>query len=75
MTLLPAGVRRVLVAGSTGAGKTTMARALSAARGLPHTEMDELWHGPDWEPRAEFAAGRAGAPNRRLGSTRLRGPG
>ena len=53
--VLPPGIRRVLVAGSTGAGKSTAARALAAALDLPHVEMDALWHGPGWTPREQFA--------------------
>ena len=51
---LPAGVRRVLVAGSTGAGKSSMARALAELRDLPYTELDALQHGPGWVPRPAF---------------------
>ncbi|MFB9376719.1 AAA family ATPase [Kineococcus gynurae] len=53
---LPADVRRVLVAGAPGAGKTTLARRIGAARNLPHTELDGLYHGPGWVPRPSFTA-------------------
>jgi adenylate kinase family enzyme len=53
---LPARPRRILVAGTSGAGKTTLAAALSARLDLPHTEIDGLHHGPGWVPRPEFVA-------------------
>jgi adenylate kinase family enzyme len=46
----------VLVAGTSGAGKTTLARAVAAALDLPHTELDALFHGPGWTPRPSFLA-------------------
>lgn len=48
--------RRILVAGTSGAGKTTLARRISATHGVPHTELDALHHGPRWTPRPEFEA-------------------
>jgi adenylate kinase family enzyme len=48
--------RKILVAGVTGAGKTTLARRIAASRGIPHTEIDALFHGPNWEPRPTFLA-------------------
>lgn len=46
--------RKVLVAGVSGVGKTTLAARISAAIDAPHTEIDGLFHGPAWEPRASF---------------------
>ena len=53
---LPVRPRRILVTGTSGAGKTTVAAALSARLGVPHTEIDGLHHGPGWVPRPAFAA-------------------
>ncbi|WP_309128515.1 AAA family ATPase [Microbacterium sp.] len=51
---LPLRPERVLIAGVTGSGKTTLARRLAARWGLVHHEIDALFHGPDWTPRPEF---------------------
>lgn len=50
----PALPRRILVAGSAGSGKSTLARELSTRLRLPYTELDSLYHGPDWTPRESF---------------------
>ncbi|HET89697.1 MAG TPA: adenylate kinase, partial [Chloroflexi bacterium] len=42
--------QRILVIGTTGSGKTTMAHRLSRRLGLPHIELDALHWGPDWTP-------------------------
>lgn len=53
---LPARPCRVLVAGTSGAGKTTLAAAVGRALDLPHVEVDALFHGPGWTPRPSFVA-------------------
>lgn len=53
---LPHRPRRVLVAGTSGAGKTTTAARLGLVLGLPHVEIDALFHGPGWTPREDFLA-------------------
>jgi adenylate kinase family enzyme len=53
---LPRQPQRVLVAGTSGAGKTTLARAVAGILGCPHVELDALYHGPGWTQRAEFVA-------------------
>lgn len=53
---LPALPQRVLVAGVSGAGKSTLSRRLAELLGLPYTELDALFHGLNWEPRADFVS-------------------
>ncbi len=47
---------RVVVIGSSCAGKSTFARALAASRGCALIELDELYWAPHWTPKptAEF---------------------
>jgi adenylate kinase family enzyme len=64
---------RLVVVGCSGSGKTTMARALSRALGIPHVELDAINWQPGWrdisvqEPEeffrrvADAAAGEAWA--------------
>jgi hypothetical protein len=49
-------MRRVLVVGSSGSGKTTFACALAARLGVARVELDALHHGPSWTQRPTFAA-------------------
>ena len=39
-------VRRVLVVGGPGSGKTTYARALAAELGVPHHDLDPVAYAP-----------------------------
>ncbi len=54
---------RIIIVGSTGSGKTTLAHRLSAMRGLPRIELDALHWGPHWTPvpKEEFRARAAQA--------------
>lgn len=51
-------MQRVIVIGTTGSGKTTLARALAARLGVPHGEQDAWNHLPGWQeaPLEEFRA-------------------
>ena len=54
--LRSAFVRRVSVVGNSGSGKSTLARELAASLGVPHLELDSVFHQPGWEslPEGEF---------------------
>lgn len=47
-------MQKILVAGSIGAGKTTLAQDLAVALDLPFAEIDALYHGPNWTKRPQF---------------------
>jgi adenylate kinase family enzyme len=47
----PSRLARVTIVGTSCAGKTTLARCLSHALDVPHTELDVLYWGPNWTPR------------------------
>ena len=51
---LPSRPSRVLVAGTSGSGKTTSAAQIGHLLQVPHVEIDALFHGPDWTPRPSF---------------------
>jgi adenylate kinase family enzyme len=48
--LWSAFVRRVSVVGNSGSGKSVLARELATTLGVPHLELDSVFHQPGWEP-------------------------
>ena len=65
---------RIAVIGNGGGGKTTLSRALGAALGLPHVEVDEIQFGPRWErvPADEVAAELEAQKQKRANFSRRR---
>jgi adenylate kinase family enzyme len=51
-------VERVSVVGNSGSGKTTLAAAIAAGLGVPHLELDSVFHQPGWTelPLEQFRA-------------------
>ena len=43
-------MQRIVVIGNAGGGKSTLSRAIAAARHLPHFEIDRLLWRPGWQP-------------------------
>ncbi|HEU4751124.1 MAG TPA: adenylate kinase [Acidimicrobiia bacterium] len=46
-------MRRVAVVGTTGSGKSTFAAALAGRLGVPHIELDAIYHQPNWTPLSD----------------------
>jgi adenylate kinase family enzyme len=44
------GMRRVSVVGSSSSGKTRASRLIADRLGVPHLELDSLYHQAKWEP-------------------------
>ncbi|MHB8610984.1 MAG: AAA family ATPase [Candidatus Dormibacteraceae bacterium] len=47
-------MRRVSVVGSSGVGKSTLARSLAKRLGVPYVELDAFMHQPGWQPRPDI---------------------
>ncbi|MGC9156196.1 MAG: AAA family ATPase [Ferrimicrobium sp.] len=47
---------RILVAGVSGSGKSSLCRQLHIQLALPYVELDSLFHGPNWSVRTSFEA-------------------
>ena len=52
--MTPPDLTRVVVVGTSCAGKTTLARRLAGLLGCEHIELDSLYWGPRWTPRPGF---------------------
>jgi adenylate kinase family enzyme len=44
--------KRICVIGSSASGKSTFAKSLAARMGCRHLELDEFYHGPNWQQRS-----------------------
>jgi len=46
-------IKRIIVLGTSGSGKTSLAKELSSLSGYPSTDLDDLFWLPNWTPRGE----------------------
>ncbi len=54
--MLPQRPARVAVASASGSGKTTLAAEVGVLLGIPHVEIDALFHHAGWTPNPGFEA-------------------
>jgi hypothetical protein len=52
---------RIVVVGTSGAGKTTMAKSLAGKLDLPCIELDRLRWEPNWQALVRFGTPSAGS--------------
>jgi adenylate kinase family enzyme len=52
---LPCDARRIVIRGTSGSGKTTLARRICTVTGMPHVELDGVFHQPGWQPLSDDA--------------------
>ncbi|MCP5025855.1 MAG: hypothetical protein GY929_06180 [Actinomycetia bacterium] len=45
---------RVAIVGSSGSGKSALARRVSERTGIPHVELDAIQHLPGWQENPDF---------------------
>jgi adenylate kinase family enzyme len=59
-------MKKILIIGSTGSGKTTLGRVLAARLGYPHSDLDDLFWLPGWTSRTpdDFLAQALSAADR-----------
>jgi adenylate kinase family enzyme len=43
-------MRNVAIVGNSGSGKSSLAAALAVRLGVPHVELDSIFHQADWQP-------------------------
>ena len=57
---------RLVLVGTSGAGKTTMAKRIARSLDMPHVEFDGIRHGPNWTETPTMRSGTCWAADYRV---------